>query len=170
MVSEPNGGHEHKKKVAHFPFLLSGTINLPKSDIYQSFGMNWSVFNSSWWRNHETKKTLYLLFLGQVVSSTLALMSFTSSLIASLGNSSKNSFQISGFLNCFFGSPILICCFCFFCNGSVGVNAPLSLGIFVYLSLGLVYGSILLYRRQGLRVSRYEPFFILLLFLWKHAL
>ncbi|XP_030492607.2 uncharacterized protein LOC115708744 isoform X1 [Cannabis sativa] len=82
--------------------------------------MNWSVFNSSWWSNHETKNTLYLLFLGQVVSCTLALMSFTSSFIASLG-----------------------------------VDVPLTLSIFVYLSLGLVYGSILLYRRQGLQVSWY---------------
>ncbi|KAF4355064.1 hypothetical protein F8388_022316 [Cannabis sativa] len=74
----------------------------------------------SWWCNHETRKTLYLLFLGQVVSFTLALMSFTSSLIASLG-----------------------------------VDAPLTQSIFIYLSLGLFYGSILLYRRQGLRVSWY---------------
>ncbi|XP_062117569.1 uncharacterized protein LOC133831326 [Humulus lupulus] len=87
--------------------------------------MNWSVFNSSWWRNHETKKTLYLLFLGQVVSFTLALMSFTSSLIATLG-----------------------------------VDAPLTQSLFVYLSLGLVYGSILLYRRQGLRVSWYWYFLL----------
>ncbi|XP_060967629.1 uncharacterized protein LOC115711672 [Cannabis sativa] len=82
--------------------------------------MNFSVFNRSWWCNHETRKTLYLLFLGQVVSFTLALMSFTSSLIASLG-----------------------------------VDAPLTQSIFIYLSLGLFYGSILLYRRQRLRVSWY---------------
>ncbi|PON83138.1 Solute carrier [Trema orientale] len=81
--------------------------------------MNWCVINS-WWRNHGSLRTLYVLFLGQLVSFTLALMSFTSSLIASLG-----------------------------------VDAPLTQSLFVYLSLGLVYGIILLYRRQELQVSWY---------------
>ncbi|KAG2686563.1 hypothetical protein I3760_09G011100 [Carya illinoinensis] len=75
---------------------------------------------NSCWGSHEIKRTLYLLFLGQVVSFVLALMSFTSSLIADLG-----------------------------------VNTPLTQTLFAYLGLALIYGSILLYRRQKLRVSWY---------------
>lgn len=45
-------------------------------------GMN---SNSSWWRNQAILRTLFLLFLGQLVSFVLALSSFTSSLIANLG-------------------------------------------------------------------------------------
>ncbi|KAK4582866.1 hypothetical protein RGQ29_025868 [Quercus rubra] len=40
-----------------------------------------------WWRSHATWRTAYLLFLGQVVSFVMALMSFTSSLIADLDGS-----------------------------------------------------------------------------------
>ncbi|XP_048322144.2 uncharacterized protein LOC107432192 isoform X1 [Ziziphus jujuba] len=80
---------------------------------------------NSWWRNHATLGTLYLLFLGQVVSFVLALMSFSSSLIAQLG-----------------------------------VDAPLTQSLFVYLSLALVYGSILIYRRQQLRVPWYWYVFL----------
>ncbi|KAL5545882.1 hypothetical protein UlMin_005569 [Ulmus minor] len=75
---------------------------------------------SNWWRSHGSCRTLYLLFLGQLVSFFLALMSFTSSLIASLG-----------------------------------VDAPLTQSLFIYLILALVYGSILVYRRQGLRIPWY---------------
>ncbi|GMY25176.1 solute carrier family 35 member F2-like [Fagus crenata] len=46
--------------------------------------MNWCNLKSCW-RSHETWQTVYLLFLGQVVSFVLALSSFTSSLIATLG-------------------------------------------------------------------------------------
>ncbi|RVX11864.1 hypothetical protein CK203_009581 [Vitis vinifera] len=35
----------------------------------------------------------------------------------------------------------------------LGVDAPLTQSFFTYLSLALVYGSILLYRRQKLRVN-----------------
>ncbi|KAB2607766.1 solute carrier family 35 member F1-like [Pyrus ussuriensis x Pyrus communis] len=75
---------------------------------------------TNWWRSHGTLRTLYLLLLGQLVSFVLAMMSFTSSLIASLG-----------------------------------VDAPITQTIPTYLGLALVYGSILLYRREKLRVSWY---------------
>ncbi|RXH76266.1 hypothetical protein DVH24_019154 [Malus domestica] len=75
---------------------------------------------TNWWRSHGTLRTLYLLLLGQLVSFVLAMMSFTSSLIATLG-----------------------------------VDAPLTQTIPTYLGLALVYGSILLYRREKLRVSWY---------------
>lgn len=84
-----------------------------------SFRMSWCAWNGGW-RNREVGRTLYLLFLGQVVSFALALMSFTSSLIADLG-----------------------------------VDAPCTQTLFGYLALALVYGSILLYRRQKLRISWY---------------
>ncbi|EXB88733.1 hypothetical protein L484_015423 [Morus notabilis] len=93
--------------------------------------MNWCAIKS-WWRSHGTLRNLYLLVLGQLLSLVLALMSFTSSLIASLG-----------------------------------VDAPLTQSLFIYLSLVLVYGSILLYRRQGLRVSWY--WYILLGFVDVHG-
>ncbi|KAH9674702.1 hypothetical protein KPL70_018566 [Citrus sinensis] len=82
--------------------------------------MNWNAPINSWWRSHVTLRTLYLLFLGQLVSFTLALMSFTSSLIADLG-----------------------------------VDAPVTQSAFTYFSLALVYGGVLLYRRQRLRVAWY---------------
>ncbi|KDO61113.1 hypothetical protein CISIN_1g019344mg [Citrus sinensis] len=82
--------------------------------------MNWNAPINSWWRSHVTLRTLYLLFLGQLVSFTLALMSFTSSLIADLG-----------------------------------VDAPVTQSAFAYFSLALVYGGVLLYRRQRLRVAWY---------------
>ncbi|KAI6674106.1 hypothetical protein NL676_002012 [Syzygium grande] len=72
------------------------------------------------WRSHLTVRTLYLLFLGQVVSFALALSSFTFSLIADLG-----------------------------------VDAPLTQMLFVYLGLALVYGSIMLCRRRRLLVPWY---------------
>ncbi|KAK9921223.1 hypothetical protein M0R45_029742 [Rubus argutus] len=74
----------------------------------------------TWWRSHVSLRTLYLLLLGQLVSFVLALMSFTSSLIANLG-----------------------------------VDAPVTQTMFTYLFLGLVYGGILLHRREKLRVSWY---------------
>lgn len=67
-----------------------------------------------------TWRTLCLLLIGQLVSFFLALMNFTSSLIANLG-----------------------------------VDAPITQSAFAYSSLALVYGSILLYRRQKLRVPWY---------------
>uniref|UniRef100_A0A5B7BD91 Putative solute carrier family 35 member F1-like isoform X1 n=1 Tax=Davidia involucrata TaxID=16924 RepID=A0A5B7BD91_DAVIN len=77
--------------------------------------------NNSWMRNNGSLlRVLFLLFLGQVVSFVMALMSFTSSLVADLG-----------------------------------VDTPLTLSFFSYLALALVYGSILLYRRQKLRVPWY---------------
>ena len=39
-----------------------------------------------WWRSHANLRTLYLLLLGQTVSFVLAMASFTSSLVSSLGN------------------------------------------------------------------------------------
>ncbi|XP_062165730.1 uncharacterized protein LOC133872270 [Alnus glutinosa] len=84
-----------------------------------SFSMSWSALKSCW-RSTEIRRTLFLLFLGQVVSFSLALASLTSSLIANLG-----------------------------------VDAPCSQTLFGYLSLALVYGSVLLYRRQKLLVSWY---------------
>ncbi|KAF3441685.1 hypothetical protein FNV43_RR15600 [Rhamnella rubrinervis] len=47
-------------------------------------GMSWNTVNN-WCRSHVTLRTLYLLFLGQVVSFLLALLSLFSSLIAKLG-------------------------------------------------------------------------------------
>ncbi|KAL9428055.1 hypothetical protein AB3S75_030111 [Citrus x aurantiifolia] len=82
--------------------------------------MNWNAPINSWWRSHVTLRTLYLLFLGQLVSFTLALTSFTSSLIADLG-----------------------------------VDAPVTQSAFTYFFLALVYGGVLLYRRQRLRVAWY---------------
>ncbi|XP_022743320.1 solute carrier family 35 member F1-like [Durio zibethinus] len=81
--------------------------------------MNWSAAGS-WFKSHVTLNNLFRLFLGQVVSFVLALMSFTSSLIASLG-----------------------------------VDAPITQTSFTYFSLAVVYGSILLYRRQKLRIPWY---------------
>ncbi|KAJ7976102.1 solute carrier family 35 member F1-like [Quillaja saponaria] len=74
----------------------------------------------TWWKSHVTLRVLYLLFLGQVISFSMALMSFNSSLLADLG-----------------------------------VDAPLTQSLFTYTTLALVYGSILLYRRQKLLVSLY---------------
>ncbi|KAJ9542656.1 hypothetical protein OSB04_029162 [Centaurea solstitialis] len=72
-------------------------------------------------------RVLYVVFLGQLTSFSLALMSFSSSLSANLG-----------------------------------VNAQFTLGFFTYLALTLVFGSILLYRRQKLQISWY--WYILLAF------
>ncbi|KAL6273505.1 hypothetical protein ACE6H2_024197 [Prunus campanulata] len=85
-----------------------------------SSAMNFWQATTNWWRSHGTLRTLYLLFLGQVVSFVLALMSFTSSLIATLG-----------------------------------VDAPITQTMSTYLGLALIYGSILVYRREKLRVSWY---------------
>ncbi|KAK3018472.1 hypothetical protein RJ639_004132, partial [Escallonia herrerae] len=76
--------------------------------------------DTRWGSKEAMFRTLLALFLGQVVSFVLALMSFTSSLVANLG-----------------------------------VDAPLTLSFFTYLALTLVYGSILLYRRERLRVPWY---------------
>lgn len=40
----------------------------------------------------------------------------------------------------------------YFPLGCIGVNTPLTQTLFSYLGLGLIYGSIVLYRRQKLRV------------------
>ncbi|KAL3839797.1 hypothetical protein ACJIZ3_024388 [Penstemon smallii] len=69
---------------------------------------------------NEKKGRTLLLFLGQVVSFTLAISNFTISLIT-----------------------------------GEGVDAPLTLSFFTYLALTLVYGSIMLYRRQKLLVPWY---------------
>ncbi|XP_027173540.1 solute carrier family 35 member F1-like isoform X2 [Coffea eugenioides] len=71
-------------------------------------------------RNKDMWRLVFLLFLGQVVSFVMALMSFTSSLIASLG-----------------------------------ADTPLTLSFFSYSALTLVYGGILIYRRQKLLVPWY---------------
>ncbi|MFS8019494.1 putative solute carrier family 35 member SLC35F1/F2/F6 [Helianthus anomalus] len=65
-------------------------------------------------------RVLYVVLLGQSVSFSMALMSFTSSLSA-----------------------------------NHGVSAPLALAFSAYLPLTLVFGSILLYRRQKLQISWY---------------
>ncbi|KAL2503006.1 Eukaryotic protein of unknown function [Forsythia ovata] len=86
-----------------------------------------------WWRNHDSIfRTLFLLFLGQVVSFNIAIMSFTASLIA-----------------------------------TQGVDAPLTLSFFSYLALALVYGSVMLYRRQKLLVPWY--WYVLLGFVDVHG-
>ncbi|XVF76233.1 hypothetical protein PTKIN_Ptkin13bG0249800 [Pterospermum kingtungense] len=81
--------------------------------------MNWSSARS-WFKRHVTSDILFRLFLGQVVSFVLALMSFTSSLVAALG-----------------------------------VDAPITQTSFTYFSLAVVYGSIVLYRGQKLRIPWY---------------
>ncbi|KAI3723991.1 hypothetical protein L2E82_35755 [Cichorium intybus] len=73
-------------------------------------------------------KVTYVVILGQLVSFSMALMSFSSSLSANLG-----------------------------------VNAPFTLAFFSYLTLTLVFGSILLYRRQKLKIPWY--WYVLLAFL-----
>ncbi|GAY33171.1 hypothetical protein CUMW_006020 [Citrus unshiu] len=98
--------------------------------------MNWNAPINSWWRSHVTLRTLYLLFLGQLVSFTLALMSFTSSLIADLVSFNDNGFSLR-------------------CTCLLGVDAPVTQSAFTYFSLALVYGGVLLYRRQRLRVAWY---------------
>ncbi|CAI9097766.1 OLC1v1034252C1 [Oldenlandia corymbosa var. corymbosa] len=83
-----------------------------------------STMNFSWpWlgkKNEDLWRVLFVLFLGQLVSFVMALMSFTSSLIANLG-----------------------------------ADTPLTLSFFSYSALALVYGGILVYRRQKLLVSWY---------------
>ncbi|MBA0721879.1 hypothetical protein Golax_009380 [Gossypium laxum] len=81
--------------------------------------MSWSSVGN-WFKTQVTLKNLFRLFLGQLVSFVLALMSFTSSLIASLG-----------------------------------VDAPITQTSFTYFALAVVYGSILLYRGQKLRIPWY---------------
>ncbi|ESR43483.1 hypothetical protein CICLE_v10011957mg [Citrus x clementina] len=71
-------------------------------------------------RSQMALRTLYLLLLGQLVSFSLALSSFTTAVITDLG-----------------------------------VDAPITQSVLCYLSLALVYGGILLYRRQRLQVSWY---------------
>lgn len=125
--------------------------------------MSWCNLNGRW-RSHETWKTIYLLFLGQVVSFVLALGSFTSSLIADLGNLQKPIFSFMHFSAShvddhdfffFFGNlcwPFTWFCFLLLC---VGVDAPLTQTLFPYLFLASVYGSILLYRRKRLLVNSF---------------
>ncbi|KAK3031432.1 hypothetical protein RJ639_035255 [Escallonia herrerae] len=87
--------------------------------------------DTRWGSKEAMFRTLLALFLGQVVSFVLALLSFTSSLVANLGNGLFSLYLISW------------------------VDAPLTLSFFTYLALTLVYGSILLYRRERLRVPWY---------------
>lgn len=70
-------------------------------------------------------RTVQLLLLGQLVSLVLSVLSFTASLVASLG-----------------------------------INTPLTLSFTVYLAITLVYGSILLFRRQKLLVPWYWYLFL----------
>lgn len=115
--------------------------------------MNWNAPINSWWRSHVTLRTLYLLFLGQLVSFTLALMSFTSSLIADLGIIILRPFfnvfikSCSSSLVSFNDNGFSLRCMCL-----LGVDAPVTQSAFAYFSLALVYGGVLLYRRQRLRV------------------
>ncbi|KAJ4834955.1 hypothetical protein Tsubulata_004092 [Turnera subulata] len=81
--------------------------------------MDWSQMKN-WFGGQAMLRTLYLLFLGQLVSFVLALASFTSSLLAKLG-----------------------------------VDCPVTQSSLTYFSLALVYGSILLHRRQKLQISWY---------------
>ncbi|XP_023756303.1 uncharacterized protein LOC111904820 isoform X2 [Lactuca sativa] len=73
-----------------------------------------SLKSDGFWR------VLYVVLLGQSVSFSMALMSFSSSLSANLG-----------------------------------VNAPFTLAFFSYFASTLVFGSVLLYRRQKLKISWY---------------
>ncbi|KAL8240125.1 hypothetical protein R6Q59_013480 [Mikania micrantha] len=72
-------------------------------------------------------RVLYAVLLGQLVSFSMALMSFSSSVSANLG-----------------------------------VNSPITLAFFSYLIITLVFGSILLYRRQKIHISWY--WYVLLAF------
>ncbi|KAG2618972.1 hypothetical protein PVAP13_3NG140718 [Panicum virgatum] len=68
----------------------------------------------------DTWRLLFSLFLGQIVSFSLAISSFTTSVISNLG-----------------------------------VDAPLAQSFLVYMLLALVYGTILLHRRQKLLIPWY---------------
>jgi solute carrier family 35 protein F1/2 len=68
----------------------------------------------------DTWRLLLSLFLGQIVSFSMAISSFTTSVISSLG-----------------------------------VDAPLAQSFLVYMLLALVYGTILLHRRQKLLIPWY---------------
>ncbi|XP_039838117.1 solute carrier family 35 member F2-like isoform X3 [Panicum virgatum] len=68
----------------------------------------------------DTWRLLFSLFLGQIVSFSMAISSFTTSVISSLG-----------------------------------VDAPLAQSFLVYMLLALVYGTILLHRRQKLLIPWY---------------
>ncbi|GAB2300702.1 hypothetical protein Dimus_034740 [Dionaea muscipula] len=78
----------------------------------------------SWWRKPEAARPIRIivlaLFLGQLDSFVMALMSFSSSYLA-----------------------------------EIGVDAPLTQSFFTYLSLAVVYGAIMLYRRNKLVVPWY---------------
>lgn len=107
-----------------------------------------------WWRSHATWRTAYLLFLGQVVSFVMALMSFTSSLIADLGKLFRNPISdfFIPFLSFSFWPLLVLILFVWLCT-CVGVDTPLTQTLFGYFVLALVYGNLLLYRRQRLKVS-----------------
>ncbi|KAJ4972003.1 hypothetical protein NE237_005102 [Protea cynaroides] len=75
---------------------------------------------NNWWNSKEVLRLLFLLFLGQVVSFTLAVTAFCSSLLVDLG-----------------------------------VDLPLTQSFFTYALLALVFGCILLFRRQKLAVPWY---------------
>lgn len=121
---------------------------------------------SSWWRGYGTWRMVYLLFLGQLVSFIMALMSFSSSLIADLGNNWKRGLSFFFFLftlHGFLKLPWWWMTKCIKCDDSsqvvlvfgeicAGVDAPLTQMFFAYLALALVFGSILLYRRRRLLV------------------
>ncbi|KAK2978863.1 hypothetical protein RJ640_030912 [Escallonia rubra] len=105
--------------------------------------------DTRWGSKEAMFRTLLALFLGQVVSFFLALMSFTSSLVANLGTGLFSLYLIScsGF-DCIFLAYVLW-------KLTTGVDTPLTLSFFTYLAITLVYGSILLYRRERLRVPWY---------------
>ncbi|OWM79096.1 hypothetical protein CDL15_Pgr003267 [Punica granatum] len=66
--------------------LVIFTVPLPLSRRERSSSSVMSLqVESSWWRTHLTWRTVYVLFLGQLVSFSMAVASFTSSLLADLG-------------------------------------------------------------------------------------
>ncbi|KAJ9542715.1 hypothetical protein OSB04_029221 [Centaurea solstitialis] len=168
------------------------------------------------------RRVLYVVFLGQVASFSMALMSFNSSLSTNLGvnapytlaffsylaltlvfgsdklpKESQKSFEIwflpigvfKKFLIDIMSSTIsrvgvsyrglwrmlyavlmgqltsfsmALMCFSSSLSANLGVNAPFSLSFFAYLGMTLVFGSILLYRRQKPHISWY--WYVLLAF------
>lgn len=110
----------------------------------------------NWWRSQATLRILFLLLLGQLVSFVLALCSFTSSLVANLGNHFTKT--LLSFL--FFG--VIVIFYNVLVGYSLGVDAPITQSIFNYFALALVYGSILIYKRQKIQVLSFPPPFIFL--------
>ena len=113
-----------------------------------------------WWRSHATLRVLGLLLLGQLVSLSLALASLSSSLISQqFGIVIVWLFLFSFFfvfLICIMFLKLWVLDMLFvshylWLNNEyvyIGVYAPLTQSLFLYASLALVYGSILLYRHH----------------------